>query len=62
MESKLEAYRSKKRREAMMEGAKNSLKGALAWTERAIDVRPTEVNIATFFFIHKTSTTKIKKN
>ncbi|XP_043272770.1 SAYSvFN domain-containing protein 1 [Venturia canescens] len=42
MESKLEAYRLKKRRQAMMEGAKNSLKGALAWTERAVDVRPTE--------------------
>lgn len=40
MEAKLAAYRSKKRREAMIEGAKTSFKGALSWTERMVDVTP----------------------
>ncbi|XP_063987885.1 SAYSvFN domain-containing protein 1 [Diachasmimorpha longicaudata] len=36
MEAKLEAYRTKKRREAMVEKAKNSIKGVLSWKEQPV--------------------------
>ncbi|XP_011305398.1 SAYSvFN domain-containing protein 1 [Fopius arisanus] len=36
MEAKLEAYRTKKRREAMVEKAKNSIKGAFSWQEQSV--------------------------
>ncbi|XP_015113126.1 SAYSvFN domain-containing protein 1 [Diachasma alloeum] len=36
MEAKLEAYRTRKRREAMVEKAKNSIKGVLSWQEQPV--------------------------
>ena len=37
MEAKLAAYRSRKRRETMVEGAKDALRVFTSWTERAAD-------------------------
>lgn len=45
MEAKLEAYRTKKRREAMVEKAKHSIKGVLSWEDQPVPLLSQKIEV-----------------